>query len=415
MANPPTSARGAVTEDGTLGWSWFDWIDVIPELRWPGALDVYHQMRREPQLKSLLTAVKLPIKRTQWRLDGSGCRPEVAEMVASNVGLPLVGDAAFRRPVRSRDRFSWQNHLSLAMTSFDFGHSFFEPIYRYEQGRFLLRKLEWRPPQTISKVSVASDGGLVSISQNLPGTKPIPVERLVAYINDREGGNWLGESMLRPSYRSYWLKDRLQRVQVLSIERNGMGVPVVTAPERDVVDDPDGAKAQADIDNGLDIVRRFRSGEEAGVSLPAGSKIQLLGVEGTLPDADKPIRYHDEQMARSFLGHFLNLGTETGSWALGSTFADFFSLALQAKAEEIADVATQHIVEDLVDINWGPEEPAPRVTFDEIGSQSQVTAEALKTLVDAGILTPDEPTETFARTRWRLPARDASTERTTKA
>ena len=109
-------------------------------------------------------------------------------MVASNVGLPLVGDAAFRRPVRSRDRFSWQNHLSLAMTSFDFGHSFFEPIYRYEQGRFLLRKLEWRPPQTISKVSVASDGGLVSISQNLPGTKPIPVERLVAYINDREGG-----------------------------------------------------------------------------------------------------------------------------------------------------------------------------------------------------------------------------------
>ena len=75
----------------------------------------------------------------------------------------------------------------------------------------------------------------------------------------------------------------------------------------------------------------------------------------------------------------------------------------------------QHIVEDLVDINWGPEEPAPRVTFDEIGSQSQVTAEALKTLVDAGILTPDEPTETFARTRWRLPARDAATERTTKA
>ena len=120
-------------------------------------------------------------------------------------------------------------------------------------------------------------------------------------------------------------------------------------------------------------------------------------------------------MARSFLGHFLNLGTETGSWALGSTFADFFSLALQAKAEEIADVATQHIVEDLVDINWGPEEPAPRVTFDEIGSQSQVTADALKTLVDAGILTPDEPTETFARTRWRLPARDAATERTTKA
>jgi hypothetical protein len=58
----------------------------------------------------------------------------------------------------------------------------------------------------------------------------------------------------------------------------------------------------------------------------------LVGVDGDLPDADTPIRYHDEQIARAVLAHFLNLGTQTGSWALGTTFADFFTLSLQSVA-----------------------------------------------------------------------------------
>lgn len=44
-------------------------------------------------------------------------------------------------------------------------------------------------------------------------------------------------------------------------------------------------------------------------------------MSGDLPDTDAPIKYHDEQIARAVLAHFLNLGTQTGSWALGSTFA----------------------------------------------------------------------------------------------
>jgi hypothetical protein len=61
------------------------------------------------------------------------------------------------------------------------------------------------------------------------------------------------------------------------------------------------------------------------------------------------VRYFDEQIARAVLAHFLNLGTQTGSWALGSTFADFFVSSLQATAQQVADTATQHIVEDWVD------------------------------------------------------------------
>ena len=124
------------------------------------------------------------------------------------------------------------------------------------------------------------------------------------------------------------------------------------------------------------------------------------------PDIDAFVRYHDEQIARSALGHFLNLGTQTGSWALGSTFADFFTLSLQALAMQVADTATQHIVEDLVDLNWGSAEPAPRIVHDEIGSQQVATAQALKLPVDAGIIRPDRLLEEAMRQMYALPAKD---------
>ena len=76
---------------------------------------------------------------------------------------------------------------------------------------------------------------------------------------------------------------------------------------------------------------------------------------------------------------------------------------MQAKAEEIADVVTQHVIEDLVDINFGPDEPAPRLVFDEIGAQSQATVEALKILHDAVLLDEDEVLKQFIRVKYRLP------------
>ena len=80
--------------------------------------------------------------------------------------------------------------------------------------------------------------------------------------------------------------------------------------------------------------------------------------------------------------------------------------AERAKAEEVADVTTQHVVEDLVDINFGPDEPAPRLVFDEIGAQSAATVEALKLLHDAGLLDEDEVLKQFIRVKFKLPRPD---------
>jgi hypothetical protein len=371
--------------------------DETPELRWPLSVRVFDQMRRQDaQVKSVLRAVTHPVRRTGWRVDPNGARSEVVELVATDLGLPVVGEP-LKAPIRSRERFSWADHLQHALLSLSFGHMFFEQVYTIgDDGRAHLRKLAPRMPRTIQHIDVAPDGGLVAIEQWGPAKNVrIPVSRLVAYVPEREAGNWAGESMLRAGYKNWLLKDRLLRVQVASIERNGMGVPLYI-----------GAEGETDLSAGVALAKGWRSGDAAGAAVPYGANLVLRGVEGTLPDAEKAVRYHDEQIARAVLAHFLNLGTQTGSWALGSTFADFFTLSLQSVAAQIADVANAHVVEDLVDVNFGEDEPAPRIVFEEIGSRAPLTAEAINMLVTCGALVPDQPLEQHLRDTFGLPLKD---------
>jgi hypothetical protein len=389
--------QGYVT--GGTGW-WQLWdAEPTPELQWPHSIAVYDRMRRQDaQVISVLRAVTYPVQQTPWRIDPAGARDEVVEFVADNLGLLIKGaDEDTTPPPRVRDRFSWDQHLEWALLQVVFGHMFFEQVARVgEDGKVRLRKLAPRWPRTIQRINVARDGGLVSIEQPPPPGESEPVvlgvDRLVAYVWEREGGDWTGRSLLRAAYKPWMLKDQDLLSWTLGIDRNSMGVPVFTdSPENNYREE------------GQKIASGFRSGATAGASLPNESKLELLGVQGTLIDPEKAVRYMDEQIARSVLAHFLNLGTQTGSWALGSTFAEFFTGSLNKLAKSIADVATQHVVEDLVDWNFGEFEPAPRVTFQPIGQNAAAIVQAVKTLIDAGAVFPDPKLDAFVRDVVGLP------------
>ena len=411
----PTSEKGYATRKSFWGFG----DEETPELIWPLSVEVYDRMRRQDaQVISVLRAVTLPIRRTTWRVDPNGARPEVVQLVADDLGLPIRGQEP-KPTARTRDRFSWPEHLRLALLMLPFGHSYFEQVYRIVNGQARLRKLAWRPPRTITHIEVADDGGLEWINQGAAtplGDVKITVDRLVAYVNDREGGNWLGQSLLRPAYKDWLLKDRTLRTQQQVIDRNGMGIPTYEAspvPAAIVDSDEIVTRQQAEVDAGDALMQALRAGENAGMAFPNGAKVNLMGVTGALPDIDKPIRYHDEQIARAVLANFLSLGGDnsTGSYALGETFANFFILSLQTVAGQIADTATAHIVEDIVDLNFGDSEPAPRLVFDEIGSHHAATSEAIRALVECGALTPDDALELHLRTTYGLPASDPATAR----
>jgi phage gp29-like protein len=206
------------------------------------------------------------------------------------------------------------------------------------------------------------------------------------------------------------------RTQAQTLDRNGLGVPIYTSPP-----DPEGLEGQElldwrkkDRETGLKLATQYRGGTNSGAALSHGSELELKGVTGKLPDALPQIRYHDLGIGRAVLAQFLNLGGDdsTGSYALGDVFADFFVQSLQTVAQDVRDVTNQHVIEDLVDLNFGVDVPAPRLVFEEIGSRHAVTAEAIRALVECGALTLDEPLERHLRRTYNLPAADPGTRRT---
>jgi hypothetical protein len=398
---PSTTERGYLGHgqaagDAAYWWSQLE-FDEPPDLRWPYNLVAYDRMYlKDAQVRSVLNAVALPVLRTTWRIDPVDAREDVVALVAEDLGLPLIGEQPSATPMQGPHRFSWQEHVRQALLMLRYGFMPFEQVYREDRqvrgpGRFRLRKLAARMPRTIEKINQARDGGLVSIEQRpLDGVRPvpIPVRDLVMYVHDQEPGSWRGNSVLHAAYVNWRLKDVGQRVWLQGLQRQGMGVTVYKASEQ-----PDPVKADIELGAGTD----------AGAGIPHGADLDLKGVRGTTVDPEKHVRYQDEQIARAVLAHFLNLGTQTGSWALGSTFADFFTLSLQALGEHVAGIATQHIVRDLVAVNYGEAEPAPRLVFDEIGSRNAATAEAIDLLVRSKVVIPDRDLEQFVRRSFALP------------
>jgi hypothetical protein len=409
--NPPKVAPKEIGyQRHEWGTEWLPAVDL--DLAYPKSVGVFSRMRRDAQVGGMLDAVTLPIQSTGWFLDPAGATPEVVRLVAEDLGLPVRGLDDGPAPLRTRDRFSFTEHLRLALLELAFGHSFFEQVYRIEEGRARLHKLAWRPPETIAKIKVATDGGLEWIEQypGKTGDRPrITVDRLVVYVNRREGGDWVGQSLLRRARSYYLLKEELLRILALTDQRNGMGMPIYEAMPPLEGEDPDQARAAitTELAEAANLVKAARAGDEAGIALPPGSKFTLQGVQGRLPDILAHVRYCDEQIAASVLAHFLNLGqqTGTGSYALGETFAAFFIQSLQTVATQIAGVIQSHVIEDLVDLNFGARARAPQIRFDEIGSKHPATAEALSALAQAGILLPEPNLEGFVRSLYNIPAK----------
>lgn len=377
-------------------------------LRWPNAPRVYAKMAREDaQVKSIIKAVTLPPQRTTWRVSPNGAPDEWVRLIAEDLRLPILGDDGAAPLSSVGGHVSWQEHLHWALQSVVYGVMFFEKVYRTVDGRDRLWKLAPRMPDTITKINVATDGGLESIEQAPPaGAKNpksivIPVEKLLVYVHDPVVQDWHGTSMLRSAYKHWKLKDQLIRLEAQVLERNGMGVPVYTSS---VPDD------QAEIDRGQKLASGLRSGSEAGASIPNGANLSIEGTKGQLVSPREAIEYHDAQIAKAGLAHVLNLDGKGGSYALASTQLDVFVQSLQANGEQVATVANKYLIEEMVRIAFDLEGevspgPMPRLVFDPIGSKKELSPADMALLTQAGIILPDRDLEEEVRRRGELPAK----------
>jgi Protein of unknown function (DUF935)/Phage Mu protein F like protein len=409
QAAPRHDIGHAVGTGWSSGYPW-DPSEENAALTWPLNVAVYDRMRRiDAQVKSVYNAVSLPIRRCLWRIDPNGAPDDAVRLISTDMGLPILGDDTPPRPLRSRQSFDWQTHIREAVLSLIYGHMPFEKRFEIrDDGLAHLVRLSVRMPPTIAKINTERSGDLVSIEQypsGVPGdvgpNLVIPVDRLVMYSHEREGGIWQGQSMLRSAYRPFVMKERLVKVDAMKHERNGMGIPFVFAPQ---------GASDAQMKDLNQLASKLRAGEYSGGAIPHGADIKLKGVEGQLPDTIGSIKYHDEQIAREALAQFLELVTSShGSRALANSLIDFFIMALQSTADEIGSTFNEQLIEPWVDWNWGEDVPAPRLIPGEIGEDHSITADALAQLVTSGALEPDPNLDAWLRENYRMPARDEKT------
>lgn len=418
IANPrtaPTTEKGrpASTQigGGLLPWAAFmDDREKAPDVTWPKSVTTYTAMQTDAQIKGLLLATTLPIRRFRWEIDPNGARPEVVAHIARSLNLPIRGQDP--PPQRRRNRFSWDRHLAHALRALAYGHFYFEQVYEYSSprdggdGLLHLKKLGTRPPRTIFNIMLEDNGELKAIQQNVNtgvigaglassilDLPTLEASRLVPYIWDSEDdADWVGRSILRACFRDWIVKDRLLRVDATKHERNSMGIPWFEV---------DSSASQGQIDDLAETARRMRAGEESGGAGPG--KLTIKGVDGTLPDTIGSVRFHDEQMSKAFLLLFFNLGTtETGSRSLGSEFIDWYADTQAGIADWARDCTQAGQVEDEVALNWGEDEQPPLLSYTRLESAEMGIAD-LAQAVTSGLVAMDPELSQYVVNRWQLP------------
>ncbi len=399
----PTTEIGSVLPERAFsssmipGWTLFEaQARIIPvdALKWPRSNRTYEDMRRDPQIQGLLQSFWLPIRQFEWYIDPEGTTGTVAEEIARDFGLPLLNE---ENPDETQG-IDFDDLLRVALLATAGGHRFFEEGGELDaDGKFRLRNLYQRPPQTISRMNIDPDGSLISVQQY--GTIPppvIPADRLLTYVWDREGANWAGRPLLYGLYRPWLLKDELIRGDATT-HRRFAGVPYTKQTQPGVIDAGAAQSAAA-------AMQALRSGDSSGMHFPYGVEPGILsGDAGT--SAINSAEYHDRQMSRAFMQMFADLGsTPHGSRALGTTLLDHFTLGVFTVANWIRK-STMVAVRREVTRNYGAEAKAPAIRFREERAQ-ELTPEQLVALVQTGVIQVDDDLEKAIRSNGSLPERN---------
>lgn len=405
-----TSLAGPI--NSVTGLAWFDDWDEQPDLRWPDNIRVYDKMwRTDAQTAAVLRAIMLPIYgRVKWSLGTDGVDPRVVRACEVALGIEAQNHARARR---RGQRVTLREHIREAVPKLVYGHQVFEQVYEVgPPGPELddmpgmppvmahLRKLALRPAKSLARFDVDAKGSLLAVAQFVPGgggvgveTITLPVERLVVHVHDRQGADWRGQSILRSSYKHWKIKDALLRLGAQAVERNGMGLAVVT------YDEAEGGTREG----ALALAKRVRGGAESGIALPKGYALQLMGVTGTVRDELPLVKYHDQATGRNALAMFLDLGHDDGARALGDTFLDFWTLAENALVSDLGETVTEFVLRDFVALNFGEDEPYPPLIGSELTPDQALAANDLAVLAKQGVLTPDNELEAEIRRRANLP------------
>ncbi len=347
--------------------------------------------RSDAQVRGTLYAIMLPIRQAKWFMEPASDKPidkEIADRIQTNLFREMT--------------ITWDDFLRQALGYLTFGYSVFEKVFMlYDDNKVLLKKLAPRLQATIYRWYNDKDDNFLGLQQFVQNSDSGPFEyidifreKLVLFVNDQEGNNYEGISVLRSSYKNWYIKDQLYKIDAIGHDRFASGVPVLTEPE---------AANEGDKDRVSTILSNLFSREKSYIHLPNGWTMDMFEKKGGNDAIIKSIQHHNDEIAKNILAQFINLGSSgVGSKALGESFEELFLQSLNALGDYVQDVMNRFVIKQLVDLNWKVTD-YPRLKHSRIMLGQSKWLEGLSKVGLGNAITRDNDIEQLMRETLGLP------------
>ncbi|MDD5034115.1 MAG: hypothetical protein PHE55_05100 [Methylococcaceae bacterium] len=371
-------------ELGTTGlptWGGVVADEFLRQLQGTQGIKIYREMRdNDAMIGALLNLIDLLIRQVTWRYDpadSSQTAGRACELAQSSL---------------NQMAFTWRDTVSEILSFLVYGWSYFEICYQKRaDGLIGWKKLAIRGQDTLSSWRFDDEGGIQAMVQVAPPTYKLvtlPIEKSLLFRTSLERNNPMGRSILRPAFRTWFFKRRIEEIEGIGIERDLTGIPVLTPPDGlDLwnANDADAVSKRAEAEK---VVRNLRRDQHEGIVKPFGWELQLLTTGGRRQfDITQTLNRMDARIAMTSLAEFLLFGTQNvGSFALSSSKTHLFSVATGSYLDIIADIMTRHAVTRLMEANAIPIELSPKLVHGDIETVDMAElADVLFKLAGAGM------------------------------
>ncbi|MCL4836425.1 MAG: hypothetical protein KJ058_00480 [Thermoanaerobaculia bacterium] len=419
-ATPAARPPAELGASGTINLSGFlQGEEYLRDLQGQQGQDVYRRMRRsDPAVREALWHIFAPILNATWDVEppphGDDTDMEIT------VALRHAYFGGWLDPKRG-----FRQHVRQALDHLTYGHALFEPVWHVKEAELTLdtetgpttlpprQFLTWlrfapRLPRTVYRWN--TDGGdLLSVTQH--AYRPdgsynqveIPADRLLVFVNEMEGDDWAGVSILRSAYKPWFMKELVEKVMGVSVERHGVGINTAYMPDR-FRDD------EAMVTRVEEMLRDVGSGDRPYLVFPGpkatagqegrdGFLFEIVTPASSLPDLVKVCEYFRGDIKGNVLARFAELGhASVGARATGDVQSEVWYDALHQVASYICDVHNGDAIPRWVRANYGDRAAYPRLVAQDIESRSlDEFAGAVSRLVVSGAAVADGSLRGFVR------------------
>ena len=390
LSNPFSKApKGEIGETGTVVISgMISEAEYNSKLQGSAAFEVWDKMRLgDATVRAALMAIFLPILSAKWFVK-SASDSRTDRKIAEFVQTSLMEEMTM----------TWQEFLRQVLLFLPYGRMLFELVYKdadYEPHRINWKKFAPRLPSTISKWEMQNGGKGITQMVNSGGIYSIPIEKLMIFVNEKEGDNWEGISILRSAYKHWLLKDKLYQIDAMAHERQGLGLPY--GKNKPGMTDAQKSRLRTLLEN-------MRANEKGFIEITGDFDVGFMDMKANTTRNPQPsILHHDREISKSVLAQFLELGVQGGSYALSADQSDFFYLSLKSVTQTICDAINKYAIKKMVDYNYTVEK-YPMLSYENLGSINfNALSVTLQRLVQVGLVKSNVTTEQFLRKSMGLP------------